>query len=324
MNQYKKTIEIEPVHVDSCFSDQIATVLEWRNQRYELMFLQGWNFVFCSDIVTETIGEQIDRGYGYYTKNLHDLHGIKIDTYYVDEAIEFYDQVVFQIKENNPVCIYMDAYWCPWYKYYKQQHYRHYCLVVGFDLNKKVLFCMDPNFANRIWELDIAHIKKTCYEYRVIVEEKFEGYNLEKCNRAIFLAMKKMLERSDTRESGVENIRHFAKEIYKMSDISKEVEGYKDIRMAPLVFQIGEIVSRRNNFSNGMKLYDNIFGLSYYYEIEKQVEKIIKKWKIISNGIIRALVMGKRKIDVDFMKNELLEIAEQEENIAATLIKYTK
>ena len=74
MNQYKKIIDMEPVHVDSCFSDQIATILEWKKQRYELMFLQGWDFVFYSDIITETIGEKVDRGYGYYTKNLHDLH----------------------------------------------------------------------------------------------------------------------------------------------------------------------------------------------------------------------------------------------------------
>lgn len=115
-----------------CNESAMATVAEWLNRDYAMIFSEmlGFNFLKKEHAKDKRLGERIDSGYKLedLVQALKVYHGISVENKRVDKNI--IDIISDQINKEMPVLTFVCARFCDWIK---EKNYKIYFLIIGYD-----------------------------------------------------------------------------------------------------------------------------------------------------------------------------------------------
>jgi hypothetical protein len=130
--------------VDNCFdcADIVAaSLLVWKGYRYEIMFINSWGFSF-KPAGSGRISDGLAEWSGGIVRPLELYLGIK-SVIRKMEPSKAWDFVVEELRNERPVILNVDLYWCPWHEYYQKNHRAHSVILVGTDGPNGTLDCLD-------------------------------------------------------------------------------------------------------------------------------------------------------------------------------------
>ena len=207
--------QIHPV--PSCFHDIICTVCEAYKLDCFPMFASSFSFVLNNN--KETYYRQVDTR-DDLIELLYRCCGL---SYKVKEKVEtgkLYNTIIYELKENRPVAIHFDSFYCPWDTLNGKTHNDHMVLVTGIDEKEGKLFVCDPWFYKEEW-IPIGILEEACTYYAVF---KFDNYDRPKIDDEYLISNLNCSINRDG-QNAFENIRKFAQRLpidFDFSDLDTE------------------------------------------------------------------------------------------------------
>lgn len=301
----------------NCIENVLATLMLTWEREYALMFARNWGFTMLpKEHKINLLGCRIGGGIYHTWECLKEYAGI--DTKEIPGDARVQKQVLqAALAEGKPVIIKMDGYYAPWKDVYKKYHLQHYCLVVS--LTKEGYGCLDP-YVN-------SNINVFPYEYFEIAETQCilpeagaASQEADLCK--ILKEAADIILKQEGTVSGINGIRAFADTFQGEVDLKAEMAGYEEmIWIAPIIYQITDIGSRRLNFSETLTALYNRFG---FKELEAMSAKTAKngwEWRRIRRTIVAA--MDKPERDQRSRIADMIRmVADGEEAVAKEMLSF--
>jgi hypothetical protein len=179
--------------------------------------------------------------------------------------------------------------------------------------------CLDP-YVN-------SNVNVFPYEYFEIAEtqciliETGEGRKDVNLNKILKEAADIILMQEDT-ISGINGIRAFADTFEHEIDLKAEMAGYEDmIWIAPIIYQITDIGSRRLNFSETLTALHNRYGFKELEDMSAKLAKNGWEWRRIRRTIVAA--MDKPEPDQrNRIASMIRKVADGEETVARDMLSF--
>ena len=318
-------LNINPIKIKgaNCFEDCFATILNYYNHDYMLLFNDSWGFLLNSDfdynksIAYSFSTEKIDL-----IKKTQELFGLSFRRKEEEAFEDSLKNLKQELNKQHPIILFYDGYYLPWDDIYNKRHfYYHSLLAVGYDNN--YLYCSDPY--------------RDQSENKLALEFTPEGYGgflsfetMDTKNARDILKdslLDILLKKNSSRENNMfTNMRHFAEIVTKYLDLNKEFEGHKDFYWtAPLVLQLFSIAESRNLFSTYLKYFSEKNNYCVPLALCEDFVLISLKW----SNIVAILVKGiMQEIDSQTIatkiSKKIIKIADYEEKLMHDLIEVLK
>lgn len=306
----------------NCIENVLVSLMTTWNKEYKLMFAKAWGFTMLPSEVGENdlIGYRIGGGEYKVWECLETYHGVRTtlcDSENYEEQVKLLDK---ELEEGRPIILQIDGFYTPWKDVYNKYHFIHYCLVVNKNESDCSYGCIDPYENSLINLLPKENIEKGGAKcITVKIPSKFE--NKIKWEKILSDAANTILmEEQDI--SGINGIRELAERIERHFDVIKEIEGYEEmIWLAPIIFRISDIGSRRLNFSESLvDLYDRT-GIEELLRFAKRVETAGWSWRRVR----RTIVTSASDPDYNYtpsIANMIRKVADDEESTARDMIYF--
>ena len=301
----------------NCIENVMATLMLTWEREYAYMFSRNWGFtILPSKPESDLLGYRIGGGIYNTWECLNEFAGVATTEVSGDSDLQ--KQILQnELAEGNPVIIKMDGYYAPWKDVYKKYHLRHYCLVI--NQSEEGCGCLDP-YVNSDINLfpeeyfDLADTK--CILIKVKEEKKAIDY------RQILKEAADIILMEDGGISGIGGIRAFADIFEHNADLQEEKAGYEDmIWVAPMIYQISDIGSRRLNFSETLTALYNRCGFKEVADIADKVQKAGWDWRRIRRTMVSAMdtpKQDKNKKIAEMIRN----VADVEETAAKSILSF--
>lgn len=130
-----------------CFGAIICKLFEYyKLDDYAIIYRHSGQFYFQENNLRNEydINKCISFGYQNYDETLYKYFGIK-SIHVTHPSI---DNVIFLLNKKIPIILYTYNMLCPWRK--STEYAPHYCLIVGYDLEKLHFYSLDPVFTDKI------------------------------------------------------------------------------------------------------------------------------------------------------------------------------
>lgn len=315
-------LDIKPVMENSfdCFQGLVASVASYYKRDFSLLFRGSWFFDLCEESAeTQTFGSRIRVGWrGTDFEMLQKHHGIKLIRKTTETAAEDIDLISDNICAGMPIIVANDVFNCPWCKAYKKYRLDHYCLVTGYNKNKKILNCIDPYFGLDSYELPIPeeHTRfGTYYTFSIEKEQCLDenwksiivhgANNMGECNGYL------------TRD---QNIKLFANQISEKLDFNLEKSGYKDDFMIPLFRILKEIGDGRLNFAKLMVFLAKRKNSEKILSLADELSLLGERWYRLRLNFMKISVLNSNEKSKEKLAQKLYEIAYIEKELAERII----
>jgi hypothetical protein len=230
----KKIKRIEDETGLLCVDDCIATLADYHNRRYEMMYIDGYYFCGLSGKIN--FASQYNIGVVNRYENLKKYHGLFFSQLDIDDKKELVGHIKEVLDNNIPLLVYFNPFYCPWDFGYQKFFIQSGHAFIVRGITSTELICMDPYFnkesinisydlffkgADKIF---LCQVKKTVYfsnnEYVSLVRNLF--FNL--INNKYF-----------------EMLRCFISDLNSNTDIFFEVASEDKFWNSPIVVRILEI-----------------------------------------------------------------------------------
>ena len=111
-------------------------------ENYTAMYKNLWLFNFNDTQEKVDIAQRINYNYEDPFDGLYKINSllVKYHVFYSINEMRLFIQK--EIENSRPVCMYIDAFECPWNSAYQQYHATHYVLVT--NINGEQVICNDP------------------------------------------------------------------------------------------------------------------------------------------------------------------------------------
>jgi hypothetical protein len=301
----------------NCIENVLASLmLSWKKE-YALMFSRNWGFTMLpTEKDTNLLGTRIGGGIYHTWECLNEYTGVSTKEITGDSKVQ---KLVlhFALTEGKPVIIKMDGFYSPWKDVYKKYHLQHYCLAVS--LTKEGYGCLDPyvNSDINVFPYDDFEIAETSC---ILIEAEEEKKDVD-LNKILKEAADIILMQEGT-ISGIHGIRAFADTFEHEVDLKAEMAGYEDmIWLAPIIYQITDIGSRRLNFSEALTALYNRYGFKRLEEMSTKLEKSGWEWRRIRRTIVAAMDRTERD-QRSRIANMIRNVADAEEFVANDMLSF--
>lgn len=301
----------------NCIENVLATLMLTWEREYALMFSRNWGFTMLTkEHKTNLLGYRIGGGVYQTWDCLKEYAGVETKEITGDSKVQ---KQVLQtaLTEGKPVIIEMDGYYAPWKDVYRKYHLQHYCLVVS--QTNEGYGCLDPYVNSNInvfpYEyFDVAGTQCILLEGRDDRQD-IDLYKILKEAADIILMQESTI-------SGINGIRAFADTFEQEVDLKAEMMGYEDmIWIAPLIYQITDIGSRRLNFSEALTALHNRYGFKELETMSARTAKNGWEWRRIRRTIVAA--MDKPERDQRSRIADMIRlVADAEENVAKDIVSF--
>lgn len=294
----------------TCFERPIYAYIKWLGKDPTYLGLATWSFTY--NYVKEFKGIQKNVPMQWILNGVKDIYGIDLMVRCMSNADDAIKMIKIEIKKKNPIMVYVDSYYCPWYPSYHKSHINHYVLIVGITECNDFI-CLDKITEDSGYKIlplsDYINGRKTgelvCFSNKQI--------KLDVRYAAELFLRKQMTVMEDSEL--FENIRRYASAIRKKFRIQNELQGVHDYRVAAVYTWLKGISTSREKFAIALK--NCIRGMRESY-IRELVEISIQ-WK---NILLQLMLARERTIDYDFVAQALMEIADKEENCFKKIQQY--
>jgi hypothetical protein len=301
----------------NCIENVLVTLMLTWEREYALMFSRNWGFTMLpEEQKMNLLGPRIGGGIYHTWECLNEYAGVA--TKEISGVSKVQKQVLqTSLAEGNPVIIKMDGYYAPWKDVFKKYHLQHYCLVVS--LEKEGYGCLDP-YVN-------SNVNVFPYEYfdiadtRCILIEAGEARKAVDLNKILKEAADIILMQEGT-INGIHGIRAFADTFEDAVDLKAEMAGYEDmIWIAPIIYQITDIGSRRLNFSETLTALHNRYGFQELEDMSARMEKNGWEWRRIRRTIVAAMDKTERD-QRSRIASMIRKVADDEEAVAKDIVSF--
>lgn len=313
-------------YVDSydCLDNLVVDAAKWFGKEYALLFADAWGFCYkpIDELNGETFGANMQSGGAFGWEYIEKYHGLKVSIIPKTTYQDILDIVRIELKEKRPVIIYMDTFWCPWYKgYYQQLKAHHYCLVTDIDDNNN-LYIVDNQMATNGAILSESNFSNGFGECMIFTLKEHSSVNAD---------WKKIIQRAVDRVinpiggiSCFEQMRKFANDIQEKLDLNQEVISYESNPFKAPVFQsLFKLGQGRKQFSLVLDYIGNSLDKPELIILSDKLKIAGEKWVSLFGMTCKAYYrqgIDREKI-VKRVVNKIYEIALEEELIASKLME---
>lgn len=317
-------LTVEPIRQEyfSCIDGILATMANYFDRPYALMFMGYMGFVYVPDQQgANTFGEKLLYGIQRYSRYaLYTYHHVKASWHDAENYTSLHDTVVQAIKQFRPIGVYLDSFFCPWNLAYQKFHINHYVLVIGFDETDAAYICLDPYASTEKYRLPYSCLQKGFREY--ILFEKDIPQN--KASFSLFDILHENLY-SYAYTAYFENMYHailqFASDLAAHIDTHLETREWNgDLQSALLFRRINNLGKNRMKFSSALHCLGDAFENDDLHNIASEAEKLRNGWDILNSLLFRLHLTGKESVKSIFYERLALT-AQKEKNLSLQLIK---
>ena len=313
-------IKIQPLRIRNlnCYDNNIiADISRLFKRDYRLSLLGEFDFTYRNIDKTEELLDYNDIYTGdilYVPQMLSRFASISLEHIEVnnkESIFMFIEQVLSYIEYDFPVGVGIDSYYLPWNPQFKNLHRRHYFLIIGFDLNEGVFYCLDSYLSKQINKIPISLIY---HEYdRLILVKGIENEKSYSIN-IIIKELESCLFNSG-KLLNCDSIRGFAKDILSNRFLKDQRVSGDLLEKSNLLFRLTDVADSRYNFSQALYSLATTKRCDAFSKTTEKVLDVYEYWKLLKNIIVKGYISG--RVIMSFHKaSELLnKIAVKEENI---------
>lgn len=297
----------------NCLESQIISIAVSWGKSFELMFLGKWGFSFrgrerdTASVTGDRINPQMDDTFPLLEK----YHGIKITEYQPDSAEEMIGLIDNHLRENKPIIMFVDAYWCPWDPGYQKYHNMHFVIVVGYDAESRMFTCVDGFFGKEREDLPASalyHYSSVCYSICDLGEPDGKLTFEE--------AAAHIIQKLSVTHNMPVDILAFSKDIELHFNYEEEVRRYQDKWWAaPLFKRLIKISQGRTLFAEAIEY----FGDKRVESIKEQLHISSKQWDNLRIMLIKASYSSDPKLVLRRVAEKLRDISQLEQAILESL-----
>lgn len=301
----------------NCSEKLLAYPSLWFGRRYEMMFLNTWQFDFVPQ-KNNIIGMGICPQEWETTKLLEKYHGVRCTTGIIENIDDFIALMKNELIEGRPiVCGFKNIYstWAP-----KADCGATMLLIIGISDNNDTITAYDVHLnwsLRHTVTLSFEHLAKgytgEYMSYSIVAGEKLD---LDYCSL--------ILDRVNTvytKNRMFEKINNFASYFNEDFNFVNEKQGYEHPMSVPMIRKIEDIAIGRALFSYLLKYIGEIYLSKEITDISEAF--LSNKWRVVRS--ILAKYYYNDSPDIDIRKIQLIadtikEIASEEEEAANSLI----
>lgn len=312
-----------------CIDSVFLTVAHHFNRDIGLMSVGSWGFDYQPSLVgANTFGEKLRAGMVMPSREtLARYHGIDVDWRENVSWEELTAAINMHIRNNRPLGIFINSYYCPWNPAYHLAEVDHYCIVVDCDPNLKNYYCVDSYFAQsdkcfgRIDEhrdtylLSEDDLRLGFREYiSFSLKEPVKKYLLAKIFRDVQLSP----EDYPKRRKNFENMIQFGIDLSQNLDIELEVADCKgQIESSKLYRQFIQYSQRRLNFADALRFLRD-WGEDVTLEMSDSLNTVSDKFENVAGqwfkmGILLIKLSLTKKAALREKMGDLMELIAGEE-----------
>lgn len=308
----KLDIKIQQKEEFHCTLNAIYTICQKWEREHALMFADVWDLCFKKEN-SKTFGESI-RPYKNLKIKEHLLyHGVDVERREVTDFDQILREIETQRSEEKIFIAALDAYYCPWYFGFKNNHRDHLCIIL--DLDSEYIHLLDTFYTFQEERLSLTGLRE-CLKYYLVVEKK------ELCAEQIdYLGL--VLESLENQRSSVNSMfdafERFASELATSFDIQEELGGSENMETVEFLFQLKLIASCRRNFASCLTYIAEQTTIDFSQYIN-ELKVVADKWIILRMLFIKSTfkpTYNKQKL-VDLV----LDIADEEKKLSDELYGY--
>lgn len=280
-------LRINPIRSDRfgytttyCMEDCIATISNYENREYQMMFLESYKFNYDIEITKKN--KEVFEGITIIAKDFDHLklfHGIVLHQKEKTNIKELIEVVKLELAQKRTIILNTDAFYCPWDELaYQKFHNSHAALAIGID-NEFIYLC-DP-FHEKVEEkLSLKELDRACKWY---ITYKLESVNFTRTDiKNIFykeVVVKKELEKV------FQNFKDLSHAFFNYFNQESELDSDEKFELCQQSLHI--ILLQRTKNLSFMKylLINENYSFSPFQE---KAERIIQAWVIVKNMLVKA------------------------------------
>lgn len=125
-------IELKPVTVEGvdCLVNSHLTILQHNLGEYQYAFWDTW--VFCYNQSSQySFGEAINIPMRIYHENIKRYYTANIEKISIEPWGDFKSTVLRLLKEDVPIVVCVDTYYCNWYENFRKSHSEHTFIITN-------------------------------------------------------------------------------------------------------------------------------------------------------------------------------------------------
>lgn len=303
-----------------CIDSVFLTIANYFDREIGLMSIGSWGFDYRPDLSgASTFGDKLFSGMVMPSREaVHRYHGIYVDWRENVTWEELMSAIHIHLKENRPLGIFIDGYYCPWNPVYHQVKVDHYCIIVGYAPEIKSYYCIDSYFSKHpsdVYILPEVDLKQGFREYiSFVLEAPVTHYSLMEIFRDVHLGPGDFSERKRTIESMIQ----FGRDIAQNLNIDLEMAKYNgQVEATRLYRQFVQHGQRRQNFADALCfLRDRAEDVTAEMKVDlsitsEEFNKVADQW-IKMRVLMIKLFLTKKKTVRERMGFLMEEIAEAE------------
>ncbi|GMQ61639.1 hypothetical protein [Vallitalea maricola] len=304
-------IEENPAY--DCLDMLIAAISKYIKCEYRLMFIDAWRFLYNSNQEWESLGDKIAL-YSLKWAYLHKYHGLDTNIVIKNTLSEKIDFIRDQIKQDKPVVIKMDIYYCHWIiRSYQVRHSDHFCIVT--DMDDENIYCIDSYVIN----------KKVALPYKDFAEGNSLFLTFEQTQQVKKVDWKSLIKKElncINKYNMIDCIIEFSRDVKKNFDVKKEIEPYKDmISVSPIISKLGEVYRNRRRFALSLMCLMEQYEINDLKFIIDRLIYVSNVWSMVYGMLIKANYIDNSSDYVDKVAKKIEEVASFEKEIIDELYK---
>jgi len=306
-------IDIIPIHRThySCLEDIIATIADWKKRDCIFMFAGAWSFKFFTG--QNNICHSLHIGNEDYAYYLNKHHGIALNWHKEFKANDI-DTLIYEIKNDRPVLIHLNSFYCSWHMYYGKKHAMHFCLLIGMFENG--FKCIDPYLTTNIINLSMEDFNSGCREYAFVecndrVEPFADSYH------SILHSIHKAM---DNRSDIFKQMEAFSAEILNNNNLLNEINNTQDLLESTIIEKVKFIGLGRRNYAKLICEMGEHFNIEDLLHISQPIDKLTNDWEKVKWLLVKCKIVKEQQKIINDISNVIHDIAFNENEVMNQLL----
>lgn len=294
----------------TCFERPLYAYINALGMDPKYLGLATWSFT--DNYVINFCGIMQNIPMQWITDGLASIYRVQVQITNPEDAADAISIIGQELDAGNPVMVFVDSFYCPWYPSYYRSHINHYVLVIGISEHDEFI-CLDrPDehapyrvlpFQDYIDGRGIGEvIRFQCKEKDTNVKQRANKFLLQHLER---------MKNSDQ----FERIRHFSTYLRLHFSIEDELKGVHDYRVAAIYTWLKGISTSREKFAEALQMCD----IGIPKELGDELKNCAIQWM---NVLVQLMLAKDRKIEYDYLADLICNIAQQEEACYCRLLNY--
>lgn len=273
-------LEVEPVKSEGgdCFDDVIVTLDGWFRKGYKLMYANALKFEWAPATPGANFGSRMQTGLNDILALLGQFHGFDIRVVRNPSPEEGLQIIREQLDKENPVCLNVDTYYCPWdHNFGKIHYYTHVVVVVGIDSVTGELLIVDPFFSRK--DLRFSEAQYAAGLLGVMSVDPAPGWSFDRSQ--LLSRLRRLLQ--NHLATTPDHFRRFADEIGSVRFEEEVGEGTGEARFmsSQLYMKLNALHTARINYAGMLAYVADTFDVRSLAACIEDVRRLGNPWSTV-------------------------------------------